>query len=224
MKEFEPLPQPDHLRGLPSQAPCQMQLRAQTPGPRRRRQACRQVPHPVAMDESSGQPDVHTYKSLAEDGPFCSVEPPKRPTGSLVMHSMAMFGREFCYAVEAAYVTPVLLSVGLPKSLYSVVWLLSPVLGFLLQPVVGSASDHCRARWGRRRPYILALGVMMLLGMALYLNGDTIISGQWTVPGGQAGRWVLLCNSVGRECRFLHVTVRNWLKLFSLLIALNFPL
>ncbi|XP_003483856.1 membrane-associated transporter protein [Sus scrofa] len=128
------------------------------------------------MDESSGQPDVHTYKSLAEDGPFCSVEPPKRPTGSLVMHSMAMFGREFCYAVEAAYVTPVLLSVGLPKSLYSVVWLLSPVLGFLLQPVVGSASDHCRARWGRRRPYILALGVMMLLGMALYLNGDTIIS------------------------------------------------
>ncbi|XP_047623367.1 membrane-associated transporter protein isoform X2 [Phacochoerus africanus] len=177
MKEFEPLPQPDHLRELPSQAPCQMQLRAQTPGPRRRRQACRQVPHPVAMDESSGQPDVHTYKSLAEDGPFCSVEPPKRPTGSLVMHSMAMFGREFCYAVEAAYVTPVLLSVGLPKRLYSVVWLLSPVLGFLLQPVVGSASDHCRARWGRRRPYILALGVMMLLGMALYLNGDTIISG-----------------------------------------------
>ncbi|XP_047623356.1 membrane-associated transporter protein isoform X1 [Phacochoerus africanus] len=176
MKEFEPLPQPDHLRELPSQAPCQMQLRAQTPGPRRRRQACRQVPHPVAMDESSGQPDVHTYKSLAEDGPFCSVEPPKRPTGSLVMHSMAMFGREFCYAVEAAYVTPVLLSVGLPKRLYSVVWLLSPVLGFLLQPVVGSASDHCRARWGRRRPYILALGVMMLLGMALYLNGDTIIS------------------------------------------------
>uniref|UniRef100_A0A4W2CCY5 Solute carrier family 45 member 2 n=1 Tax=Bos indicus x Bos taurus TaxID=30522 RepID=A0A4W2CCY5_BOBOX len=43
-------------------------------------------------------------------------------------------------------------------------------------PVVGSASDHCRARWGRRRPYILTLGLMMLLGMAMYLNGDAIIS------------------------------------------------
>lgn len=94
------------------------------------------------------------------------------------MHSMAMFGREFCYAVEAAYVTPVLLSVGLPKSLYSMVWLLSPILGFLLQPVVGSASDHCRARWGRRRPYILTLGIMMLLGMTLYLNGDAVVSGK----------------------------------------------
>ncbi|TEA35046.1 hypothetical protein DBR06_SOUSAS35010014 [Sousa chinensis] len=128
------------------------------------------------MGDSSGQPGIHTYKSLAEEGPFGSLEPPKRPTGSLVMHSMAMFGREFCYAVEAAYVTPVLLSVGLPRSLYSMVWLLSPVLGFLLQPVVGLASDHCRARWGRRRPYILTLGIMMLLGMAMYLNGDAIVS------------------------------------------------
>ncbi|KAM8812772.1 membrane-associated transporter protein [Rhynchonycteris naso] len=128
------------------------------------------------MGGNSGQPGTHTYLSLAEDGPFGSVGPPRRPTGRLIMHSMAMFGREFCYAVEAAYVTPVLLSVGLPRALYSVVWLLSPVLGFLLQPVVGLASDYCRAGWGRRRPYILTLGVMMLLGMALYLNGDTVIS------------------------------------------------
>lgn len=131
------------------------------------------------MSGSNGPTDTHTYQALAEDCPFGSVEQPKRSTGRLIMHSMAMFGREFCYAVEAAYVTPVLLSVGLPKSLYSMVWLLSPILGFLLQPVVGSASDHCRARWGRRRPYILTLGVMMLLGMALYLNGDAVVSGKW---------------------------------------------
>ncbi|NXH37186.1 S45A2 protein, partial [Myiagra hebetior] len=102
--------------------------------------------------------------------------PRKRAVGRLVMHSMAMFGREFCYAVEAAFVTPVLLSVGLPKSLYSLVWLISPILGFVLQPVAGSASDHCTCSWGRRRPYILCLGIIMLLGMALYLNGDVMVS------------------------------------------------
>uniref|UniRef100_A0A8C8BMF3 Solute carrier family 45 member 2 n=1 Tax=Otus sunia TaxID=257818 RepID=A0A8C8BMF3_9STRI len=105
-----------------------------------------------------------------------AVVPRKRAVGRLVMHSMAMFGREFCYAVEAAFVTPVLLSVGLPKNLYSLVWLISPVLGFVLQPVVGSASDNCTCNWGRRRPYILGLGIIMLLGMALYLNGDVMIS------------------------------------------------
>ncbi|KAM4638806.1 membrane-associated transporter protein [Amazona ochrocephala] len=105
-----------------------------------------------------------------------AVVPTKLAVGRLVMHSMVMFGREFCYAVEAAFVTPVLLSVGLPKNLYSLVWLISPILGFMLQPVVGSASDHCTCSWGRRRPYILGLGIIMLLGMALYLNGDMMIS------------------------------------------------
>ncbi|XP_013370393.1 PREDICTED: membrane-associated transporter protein isoform X3 [Chinchilla lanigera] len=128
------------------------------------------------MGSNGGQAGTHTYQSLTDDGLFGPVVPPRRSTGRLIMHSLAMFGREFCYAVEAAYVTPVLLSVGLPKSLYSVVWLLSPILGFLLQPVVGSASDHCRSRWGRRRPYILSLAIMMLLGLALYLNGDAVVS------------------------------------------------
>ncbi|CAL8322403.1 unnamed protein product [Lota lota] len=107
---------------------------------------------------------------------FGAVEPPRRSRGRLVLHGLVMFGREFCYAVEAAFVTPVLLSVGLPRSLYSLVWLISPILGFLLQPIIGSASDYCRAAWGRRRPYILALGLLMLLGITLFLNGDAVVS------------------------------------------------
>ncbi|XP_026995863.1 membrane-associated transporter protein [Tachysurus fulvidraco] len=116
------------------------------------------------------------YVDAIEGAIFRSVEPPRRSRWRLIMHALVMFGREFCYAVEAAFVTPVLLSVGLPRSLYSLVWLISPVLGFILQPVIGSASDYCRSPWGRRRPYILTLGVMMLIGITLFLNGDTLVS------------------------------------------------
>uniref|UniRef100_A0A8D0HIS2 Solute carrier family 45 member 2 n=1 Tax=Sphenodon punctatus TaxID=8508 RepID=A0A8D0HIS2_SPHPU len=130
----------------------------------------------IANMECGSDKEETMLQSLAGGDPFGPVEAPKKPTGKLVMHSMAMFGREFCYAVEAAFVTPVLLSVGLPKSLYSLVWLISPILGFVLQPVVGSASDHCTSGWGKRRPYILALGILMLVGMALYLNGDMVVS------------------------------------------------
>ncbi|XP_016365635.1 membrane-associated transporter protein [Sinocyclocheilus rhinocerous] len=116
------------------------------------------------------------YLDCMEPAVFGAVEPPKHSRGRLIMHGMVMFGREFCYAVEAAFVTPVLLSVGLPKHLYSLVWLISPVLGFVLQPVIGSASDYCRSPWGRRRPYILLLGIMMLVGLTLFLNGDAVTS------------------------------------------------
>ncbi|KAJ8338777.1 hypothetical protein SKAU_G00355630 [Synaphobranchus kaupii] len=116
------------------------------------------------------------YLDSGDSAVFGAVEPPRRSRRQLVLHSAVMFGREFCYAVEGAFVTPVLLSVGLPRSLYSLVWLISPVLGFVLQPVIGSASDRCGSPWGRRRPYILSLGVMMLAGLALFLNGDYVVS------------------------------------------------
>ncbi|XP_061145594.1 solute carrier family 45 member 4 isoform X2 [Syngnathus typhle] len=96
------------------------------------------------------------------------------PLHRWVMHGAVMFGREFCYAMETALVTPVLLQIGLPEQYYSLTWFLSPVLGLILTPVMGSASDRCTLRWGRRRPFILALCVGVLLGMALFLNGSLI--------------------------------------------------
>ncbi|XP_047217846.1 solute carrier family 45 member 4-like [Girardinichthys multiradiatus] len=91
-----------------------------------------------------------------------------------VMHAAVMFGREFCYAMETALVTPVLLQIGLPEQYYSLTWFLSPILGLLFTPLIGSASDRCSLRWGRRRPFILALCMGVLLGVALFLNGSLI--------------------------------------------------
>ncbi|XP_078407855.1 membrane-associated transporter protein [Cetorhinus maximus] len=131
----------------------------------------------VPRDSVSQLPQSQVWTGNRSDvGMSDLVEPPKRSSLRLLMHSMVMFGREFCYAAEGAFATPVLLSVGLPSSLYSLVWLISPVLGFILQPVVGSASDYCRSKWGRRRPYILVMGILMVLGMTLFLNGDALVT------------------------------------------------
>lgn len=145
-----------------------------------RPQACR-VPEPgkhTSLHQYSTDYSKEDYVDSVDSAVFGAVEPPRRSRGRLILHGLVMFGREFCYAVEAAFVTPVLLSVGLPRSLYSLVWLISPILGFLLQPIIGSASDYCRSSWGRRRPYILVLGILMLLGITLFLNGDAVISGE----------------------------------------------
>ncbi|KAM8787917.1 proton-associated sugar transporter A isoform 1-T1 [Rhynchonycteris naso] len=99
---------------------------------------------------------------------------PQRSFRELLFNGCILFGIEFSYAMETAYVTPVLLQMGLPDQLYSLVWFISPILGFLLQPLLGAWSDRCTSRFGRRRPFILVLAIGALLGLSLFLNGRDI--------------------------------------------------
>ncbi|XP_034565062.1 proton-associated sugar transporter A isoform X2 [Notolabrus celidotus] len=100
--------------------------------------------------------------------------PPRRTLRELLFNGSIMFGIEFSYAMETAYVTPVLLQMGLPDQFYSLVWFISPILGFVVQPLIGAWSDRCTSRFGRRRPFILALAIGALMGLTLVLNGRDI--------------------------------------------------
>ncbi|XP_010882917.2 solute carrier family 45 member 4 [Esox lucius] len=140
---------------------------------------CQDVSSPVK--KLSSDTDVETPDgSLGE-----SAGRGRIPLRQWVMHGSVMFGREFCYAMETALVTPVLLQIGLPEQYNSLTWFLSPVLGLILTPLIGSASDRCTLKWGRRRPFILALCVGVLLGVSLFLNGSLIGLALGDIPNSQ---------------------------------------
>ncbi|XP_002733733.1 membrane-associated transporter protein-like [Saccoglossus kowalevskii] len=105
---------------------------------------------------------------------FTPHEPPHRSFWKLVCLSAIVFGTQYCFATETALATPILLKIGLPKQLYSLNWFIGPVLGLIFQPLLGSLSDRCRCNWGRRRPFILALCIGVLIGLTLVLNGAVI--------------------------------------------------
>ncbi|KAM3615133.1 uncharacterized protein V6R79_023906 [Siganus canaliculatus] len=136
------------------------------------------LPEKKKLKEEAEESD--SEKDVEEEGRGVRI-----PLHRWVMHGAVMFGREFCYAMETALVTPVLLQIGLPEQYYSLTWFLSPILGLLFTPVIGSASDRCTLRWGRRRPFILALCVGVLLGVALFLNGSLIGLSVGDGPGRQ---------------------------------------
>ncbi|GCC35031.1 proton-associated sugar transporter A [Chiloscyllium punctatum] len=115
--------------------------------------------------------------------------PPRHSFWELLFNGCILFGIEFSYAMETAYVTPILLQMGLPDELYSMVWFISPILGFLVQPVLGAWSDSCCSPFGRRRPFILVLAIGALIGLSLLLNGkdlglavaDTVTNHKWGI-------------------------------------------
>ncbi|GFU08344.1 membrane-associated transporter protein [Nephila pilipes] len=83
-------------------------------------------------------------------------------------------GIEFCYSAETAFVTPILLSLGLNIKFVTMIWCLSPLIGLTLTPILGSMSDSCESRMGRRRPFILLYSIGILIGLVLVPNGHKI--------------------------------------------------
>ncbi len=89
----------------------------------------------------------------------------------IIALSSTIFAVEFAYAVEAGYGTPTLLKTGLQERYATLMWSVSPLLGILFQSYLGSASDKCTCSWGRRRPFILLLGIATVLGLAMFPYG-----------------------------------------------------
>lgn len=90
----------------------------------------------------------------------------------LIRLSAVVCGIELCYAAETAFVSPILLKLGVPASLMTLVWCASPLFGFFCVPLLGSLSDRCRLQFGRRRPFILFLSLGILIGLLLVPNGE----------------------------------------------------
>ncbi|XP_025941341.1 proton-associated sugar transporter A isoform X8 [Apteryx rowi] len=69
---------------------------------------------------------------------------PQRSFLELLFNGCILFGLEFSYAMETAYVTPVLLQMGLPDQLYGMVWFISPILvcGVILMDFSADSADN----------------------------------------------------------------------------------
>lgn len=95
---------------------------------------------------------------------FCFFYYRSKTRLDLIRISAAVMGIEFSYAAETAFVSPTLLKIGVEHQHMTLVWALSPLVGFFLTPILGSISDRCRSNLGRRRPFIILLSIGVFLG------------------------------------------------------------
>ncbi len=90
--------------------------------------------------------------------------------------SFGFLGVQFGFALQNANASRILSDLGADLHSLSLFWLVAPIMGLIIQPLVGSASDRTWNKLGRRNPYILAGGFAAAIGMLLMPNSATLAS------------------------------------------------
>jgi maltose/moltooligosaccharide transporter len=90
--------------------------------------------------------------------------------------SFGFLGVQFGFALQNANVSRILSDLGADLHSLSLFWLVAPIMGLIVQPIVGSASDRTWNRLGRRRPFILAGAIAAVVGMILLPNAPIFVA------------------------------------------------
>ncbi|XP_016296904.1 solute carrier family 45 member 3-like [Sinocyclocheilus anshuiensis] len=85
-------------------------------------------------------------------------------------------GLEVCLAAGTIYIPPMLLEAGVEERFMTMVLAVGPVLGLIVVPLIGSASDSLRSKYGRRRPFIWVLCMGVLLGLLIIPQTSTLVT------------------------------------------------
>ena len=82
--------------------------------------------------------------------------------------SFGFFGVQIAYALQSANISRIFATLGADPHDLSFFWILPPLMGMIVQPLVGTWSDKTWCRWGRRKPY-LYLGALVAIAVMAFL-------------------------------------------------------
>lgn len=87
--------------------------------------------------------------------------------------SFGFFGVQIAYALQSANVSRIFATLGADPHDLSYFWILPPLMGLVVQPIVGTASDKTWTRIGRRLPYLIFGAVVAVIVMCLLPNAGS---------------------------------------------------
>jgi maltose/moltooligosaccharide transporter len=84
--------------------------------------------------------------------------------------SFGFLGIQFGFALQNANASRILLTFGADLHHLSWFWLVAPLTGMIIQPIIGLMSDKTWNRFGRRRPYFLVGAALTSIALVLMPN------------------------------------------------------
>lgn len=88
--------------------------------------------------------------------------------------SFGFLGVQIAYALQSANISRIFATLGADPHQLSFFWILPPLMGLIVQPLIGSWSDRTWCRMGRRKPYLIVGAVIAVLVMLLLPNAGSL--------------------------------------------------
>ena len=87
--------------------------------------------------------------------------------------SFGFFGVQIAYALQSANISRIFATLGADPHDLSFFWILPPLMGIIVQPLVGKWSDNTWTRFGRRIPYLFIGALVAVLVMCMLPNAGS---------------------------------------------------
>ena len=87
--------------------------------------------------------------------------------------SFGFFGVQIAYALQSANISRIFATLGADPHDLSYFWVLPPLMGIIVQPIIGTLSDRTWTRFGRRIPYLFVGSLIAVLVMCLLPNAGS---------------------------------------------------
>lgn len=88
--------------------------------------------------------------------------------------SFGFFGVQIAYALQSAQVSRIFSTIGADPHDLSYFWILPPLMGLIIQPIIGAASDRTWNRIGRRLPYLIVGALIAIIVMCFLPNSGSL--------------------------------------------------
>ena len=128
--------------------------------------------------------------------------------------SFGFFGVQIAYALQSANISRIFATLGADPHQLSFFWILPPLMGMIVQPLIGHWSDRTWCRMGRRKPYLLVGAIVAVLVMIFLPNAGSLNFSQRLLLGLNGAMWFGLFSLI-----FLDTSINVAMQPFKMMVG-----
>ena len=132
----------------------------------------------------------------------------------LVDLSFGFLGVQIAYALQSANISRIFATLGADPHQLSFFWLLPPLMGMIVQPLIGKYSDRTWCKMGRRKPYLLVGALIAVLVMIFLPNAGSLNFSARVMLGLNMAMWFGLFSLI-----FLDTSINIAMQPFKMMVG-----